>query len=217
LKKNTLIAILIGVFAIVIFLVVATIISNEDRDELLSNVSEEETKFKEEYEVLNIAKTPDGREYPKVKIPSDNKIKYTSVAEIINIMENGGNAVVYFGESTCLYCRSAVQVLIDTAKTTDLEVIYYLQHDEVDIDDDYNKLMDMMGDYYLSVNEETDEKRITIPLVIFIADGNIVSSNIGTLFSQTDPLTPLDDSQIAGLSEIYLYGIKDVLGINFSD
>lgn len=216
-KKSTLIATIISVVAIVVLLIVSSIISNEDRDKLMVNVSEEEVQFKDEYEAMNNVKTSEGKIYPKVKIPADNKMKYIAIEEIINIMENGGNAVVYFGESTCLYCRSAVQVLIDTAKTTDLDVIYYLQHDEVEIDDNYNKLMDMMGDYYLSVNEETGEKRITIPLVIFIADGKIVSSNIGTLFSQTDPYTPLDDSQVAGLSEIYLYGIKDVLGINFGD
>ena len=44
-----------------------------------------------------------------------------------------------------------------------------------------------------------------------MADGQIVSYNKGTLFSQEDPYTELDASQIQGLSEIYRYGIRDVL------
>ena len=48
-------------------------------------------------------------------------------------------------------------------------------------------------------------------LVMFIVNGNIVSYNKGTLFSQTDPFVMLDSSQAMGLSEIYQYGINDVI------
>ena len=54
-----------------------------------------------------------------------------------------------------------------------------------------------------------------VPLVIFVVDGNIVSYNKGTIFSQDDPYKELNKSQIQGLSEIYKYGINDVVnGIN---
>jgi len=49
------------------------------------------------------------------------------------------------------------------------------------------------------------------PLVIFVANGRVVSYNKGTLFSQEDPYTELDKSQVEGLSEIYKYGIRDVV------
>ena len=44
-----------------------------------------------------------------------------------------------------------------------------------------------------------------------MVNGNVVSYNKGTLFSQEDPYVELDDYQVEGLSEIYRYGINDVL------
>ena len=84
----------------------------------------------------------------------------------------------------------------------------------------YDKLLQELGDEYLIdyiVSDNTgrrvdaEEKRLNVPLVVFVVDGNIVSSRIGTLFSQTDPYTPLDNSQVKWLSEIYRSGIEDVL------
>ena len=47
--------------------------------------------------------------------------------------------------------------------------------------------------------------------MIFVVNGDIVSYNKGTLFSQEDPYDELDDFQVNGLSEIYNYGTMDVL------
>ncbi len=54
-----------------------------------------------------------------------------------------------------------------------------------------------------------------MPTVLFIVNGEVASSNVGTLFSQEDPYVELDKDQVFGLSEIYSYGIRDVIsGLN---
>ena len=162
--------------------------------------------IKNEYEELNDEISPNGKKYPRVFLPENNKIKYVNVDDVYDMFKNRKSMVIYFGYPTCLYCRSAIEVLCDVAKKTDLEVIYYL---EIDKDTDYSKILEYLKEELIKEND--GKKEITLPLVIFSADGNIVSYWEGTLFSQEDPYQRLNDSQIKGLSEIYEYGIKDVL------
>lgn len=173
----------------------------------LSQNSGDGKNFKDEYTKLNNVATEDGKKYPRVSISNDNKMKYVSYDEVLNIFNEKGDAVIYFGYAECLYCRSAVQVLVETAADTDLEEIYYLDVEEKD--DRYDELLNVLGDELIDTTD--GNRKIYAPLVIFVADGQVVSYNKGTLFSQKDPYTELDKSQIQGLSEIYKYGIQDVL------
>lgn len=191
---------------LVIIIVVLLLLFNKNH---VDNIAEgnDGQKFKEEYESLNDKITEDGKTYPKVNISSDNIVKYASVNEILNMLNNHGDAVVYFGYPTCLYCRNAIQVLNNVAKNTELETIYYLDVEEKN--DKYDELAQALGEELTT--ENNGKKEIYTPLVIFVANGKVVSYNIGTLFSQEDPYVKMDDSQIQGLSEIYEYGIRDVL------
>lgn len=198
------ILVVIIVLVIVVFIVFLLLFNN---NEFILNASDS-LKIKEEYEKLNNTKSDDGKVYPIVNLPENNKLVYTDINEIINIFNSNMDAVVFIGNSSCIYCRSAIQVLCDTLVNTDIDKAYYL-----DIDKEkkgYDELINVLEDNFL-----TDEDNIYIPLVLFIVNGNIVTSNKGTLFSQYDPYEKLDDSQIEGLSEIYRYGIYDVLeGMN---
>ena len=164
-------------------------------------------KIEQEFEKLNNKTSEDEREYPKVNISSKNILRYTSINEIISIMNNKEDAVIYFGYPTCIYCRTAIQVLMDTAKETEIDAIYYLNADESE--KYYNELVNILGEEL--TEEQNGVRKIYIPLVAFIASGKVVSYNKGTLFSQEDPYQELDESQIEGLSEIYKYGINDVV------
>ena len=167
----------------------------------------DEELFYSEYTKLNNVSTEDGKKYPRVSISKNNKIKYATYDEILNIFNSKGNAVIYFGYPKCLYCRSAVQVLIDTAEDTDLDKIYYL--DIENKEQKYDELLNILGNEFIDTSD--NDRKIYSPLVVFVAEGKVVSYNKGTLFSQKDPYTELDASQIKGLSEIYRYGIRDVL------
>lgn len=159
-----------------------------------------------EYEILNNTDTENGKEYPEVDI-AGNKFIYTDINEILSVFNNNGDAVIFFSYASCLYCRTAIQVLHDTAKDTEIEKIYYL--DVEDKVNGYDKLLNVLDSRFKT--EENGEEIIYSPLVLFIVDGKVVSHHKGTLFSQDTPYNELDQSQIDGLSEIYRYGIRDVL------
>lgn len=186
---------------ILLVVIISIIILNKDI--ILGNqVNSDGNKIKEEYEKLNGKKNEDGKEYPEVKISKKNLLKYITNEEIINIINNKKDAVVYFGSPSCIYCRSAIEVLSNTASETNLDEMLYFDIDKSTASDE---LINLLGDN-LTINES-----IYPSLVIFIIDGDIVSYNKDTVYSQKDPYIKLNESQIKGLSEIYRYGINDVI------
>lgn len=204
-NKKTKIIILVALLAVILTITIVLLTKNNVLTGFIKKTDSAE--IKNEFEKLNNELSEDGKEYPEVKLPSDNSLKYATIDDVLNILNTGGDEVIYFGYPTCIYCRNAIQVLVDTAKETSLDVIYYLELEETD--DKYNELVEALGDE-LTV-EEDGKKKVYLPLVIFITDGKIISYNKGTLFSQEDPYQKLDDSQVNGLSEIYRYGINDVI------
>ena len=114
---------------IIIIISFILIINNHLKNNNLAVTNKENTKFREEYEILNNEKTSDGIEYPEVNLIFNN-IEYLTIDEALDILNNG-TAVIYVGYAECLYCRSAVQVLVDTAKDMELESIYYLDISEI--------------------------------------------------------------------------------------
>lgn len=228
---------LISVLVIIIIFVLICLLINIFRGDISYKIDNKDgIKFANEYEKLNSQEVEDGKKYPKVEISSDNIIKYSTVEEVLDIFDNMEDAVIYFGYSTCLYCRNAIQVLIDTAKDTELDVIHYIDIEEIwdvkelnenneivtvkEANSKYYELLNILGDelvvdYVLNDSNgndvKTGDKRLYVPLVIFVTDGKVVSYNKGTLFSQEDPFVELDKYQREGLSEIYRYGIRDVV------
>lgn len=205
--NNKKLLLMLGIILVIIIIVIIAILVLGN-DNLIGHVKNPEgIEIKNDFESLNDVISDEGKEYPEVKIPENNILKYTTIDGVLNVLNNGGDEVIYFGYPTCIYCRNAIQVLMDTAEETELDVIYYLNVDEND--SKYNELVQALGD---ELTETTDGKeKLYIPLVIFITDGKVISYNKGTLFSQEDPYQTLDESQVQGLSEIYRYGINDVV------
>ena len=200
-KRRIILFFLIGVIIAIIIMLVVKYIN------LSSLEYDDGDKFKDEYMELNNVATDDGKKYPRVSISDENKIKYTSYDEILDIFKSDGNAVIYFGYAKCLYCRSVVSVLVDAAVETGLDKIYYLDIEEKGENDE--QLFTVLDDRFIATSD--NDRKIYSPLVIFVADGKIVSHNKGTLFSQDDPYVLLDASQIEGLKSIYISGINDVM------
>ena len=200
-KKSKILTILAVFLIILIGIVIIIALSPEKVD------NGEGLEIKNEFEKLNSKVSEDGKEYPEVNIPSNNILKYTTIDEVLNILNNWEDAVIYFGNPTCIYCRSAIEVLVDTSKNTELDVIYYLNVDENNAK--YNELVTSLGEEL--TYKENNTNKVYTPLVVFITDGKVVSYNKGTLFSHEDPYKELNESQKQGLSEIYKYGINDVV------
>ena len=218
-KKNVIILSIIVVIALVIAILFF----------LLNNkgMSDGE-RFKQEYEELN-------DNHLEVNIDSDNMIKYIGLEEAIDIIKND-TGVIYFGYPSCPWCRNAVPVLLDAASSTFLDNIYYVNayniRDVKELDDDgnivttnegdrlYDDLLKVLDDildpYTLTLDNgeviDLGEKRLYVPMVLFVKDGEVVSYHLSTVDSQEDPSISLNDSQRDELYNIYLDGINNVVG-----
>lgn len=218
-KKNIIILSIIVVIALVIAILFF----------LLNNkgMSDGE-RFKQEYEELNDS-------HLEVNIDSDNMIKYIGLEEAIDIIKND-TGVIYFGYPSCPWCRNAVPVLLDAASSTSLDTIYYVNayniRDVKEIDDDgnivttnegdrlYDDLLGVLDDIldpYTITDDNGEvidlgEKRLYVPMVLFVKDGEVVSYHLSTVDSQEDSSISLNDSQRDELYNIYLDGINNVVG-----
>ena len=105
-------------------------------------------KFKEEYESLN-------DKYLEVEIKEKNPIKYSSMAEIEDIINNK-SGIIFLGNSKDNKSRVILPSLIEATNQTGIKPLYYLSiEDKEEIKGLLNKDLD-------------------IPLIIFVKDGEIL-------------------------------------------
>ena len=83
---------------------------------------DDQLRFKLSYEYINYMEYDNGKKI-KVSIPSNNKIKYVSNTEILDILDSK-TGIIYFGYNTCPWCRNAAPILIEAAKENNIETIY---------------------------------------------------------------------------------------------
>lgn len=192
-------------------------------------------RFKEEYESLNGVESKNGKVYPEVLVDENNIIEYVNMKEASDIVDEG-TGVFYFGYASCPWCRNAISVLLKAAENTDLEKIYYVdmedKRDVMTLNEagevvitkkaakGYYDLVDELEDILLDYNIKNDEgnevstgmKRIYVPLVVFVVNGEIVDYHLDTVASQKDPYVSLNEEQQIELYNIYSDGIHEVLG-----
>lgn len=188
-----------------------------------NNKNKDAIKFKNEYSEYNGQTTPYGMEYVNVSIDDDNTVKYVTEEKAIKLLKEG-RGVIYFGFSTCPWCRSLVSTLTDVAEDKN-ETIYYL--DILDIRSTFKiensklnktkdgskgyyellKLLDNeLEEYYLTDeagNEyDTNEKRLYAPTLVAFNKGKITSIHVGTVESQKSGFDELTEEQVDELEEI---------------
>lgn len=184
---------------------------------VISNDIKDSEKFKEEYESQNGKKSKSGKENRKVSIPEDNPFVYTTAEEISKKMDNKETFIVYFGFSTCPWCRSIIEELIKCAKDSKVDKIYYVDvldiRDTKELDEDgtikttkegtkgYNELIDKMSNVlsdYTTTTEEgeeisLEEKRIYAPNVIAAVNGKATKLEEGISEELKDPYMELTE------------------------
>ncbi len=179
-------------------------------------------RFEMEYEELNDSSIV-------MDIDSDNIIKYIDLKTAIDIINND-SGVIYFGYPSCPWCRNAVPVLLDASSGTSLDTIYYVDVTDVrdvkeivdgevvtsyegdPLYDDLLEVMDSVLDDYVIDGVNLNEKRLYVPMVIFVKNGKIVDYHLSTVDSQEDPSISLNEEQRNELYNIYLDGINSVIG-----
>lgn len=197
--------IIISVSLIVVVLVMALVLFFMSASEPTVNYTDDEIKFKDEYESLNGIEIAENYVLKTIDIDSDNNVKYINDDEIIDKLTNGTN-VIYFGWADCNWCRTVIPVLIETLKANNIETLYYYDFKslrtayENDNDDKsvelYKNILEIIGDDIETVfdenSEKSGEKKILAPTVIFIKNGQYVGLHFKSVDSQensTDELT----------------------------
>lgn len=188
---------------------------------LLTGCSQSESDaISEEYSELNGSTSSNAKEYLDVDLAEDHVFKNASDEEIINLLDNGTGAI-YFGFPQCPWCRNAVPVMDEAAKSVHLDSITYLDvtdiRDEKHLDgsgtiitdesgsDFYQQILAALGDNapeYEGLNDPT-QRRIYVPLVVVVVDGDITGTHMSTVDSQEDPYVPLTTEQHDELLKTY--------------
>lgn len=175
-------------------------------------------KFKEEYESLNEKiNENNGKEYRSISISEDNPFIYKEADDIVEMINNKETFAVYFGFNSCPWCRSVIPSLIEVAKDTEVEKIYYVDvkeiRDTIEMNDNgelettkegtdgYYKLIELMknvlSDYTITDSNgnkvPTGEKRIYAPNVVIVIDGVAEKLESGISEQQTDGYMELND------------------------
>lgn len=187
-KKLTIIIIII----FILFLVGMTIYR---RDNL---------RFKIIYELYNNTEYSNGKKI-KVNIPINNTVKYLEKKDILYYLNNK-KGIMYFGYTSCPWCRNIVPILTRITKELDVPLYY------VDIKKDLSSIKKELYeklDEYLSINDE-NKKGLGVPLVISFDNGKIISGHKGTVSSYKNPYKGMNDKQKKELENIYKNMIKEV-------
>ncbi|MFA5603577.1 MAG: hypothetical protein WDA12_01820 [Bacilli bacterium] len=141
-------------------------------------------KFEKEYEVLNGTKNANGTEYLNIDIPSANPIKYLTIDETIEFLENG-TGILYLGRPGCPYCRSTLNTFLDFAKDNEIKKINYYNPEIIRSEgtDDYKKILEILDEYLkvdvVTQSEEDEDfdstlKRLAVPDVYFVNKGRVI-------------------------------------------
>jgi thiol-disulfide isomerase/thioredoxin len=162
-------------------------------------------RFKEIYDGLN------DQSPVQLDINPENPIRFVDAEQTLELLQEG-TGVIYFGFPECPWCRTAVPVLFDAASEAHLETIYYFNpQDFRDSDDPTFKQIMAILDPYLETNAD-GEKRLFVPDVFFIKEGQILANHLGTIPSQADPTVALTEEQRTELKNIYIQAMNKVIG-----
>ena len=189
--------------------------------------TKDEIKFKTEYESMNNKKWEfEGYKgnYLKINIPDNNLVKYATDKNILDLVTNGTH-VIYFGNAGCNWCRSAVSVLIDAAKSEELEEIYYYdfftlrdayeEGSNKELVSLYESLMNEMGEFIDKTFDDESrvavKKRLSAPTVVIVSSGKVVDLHYKTVDSHIDYNKDLNDKEKKELKDKYLDMFKKLI------
>lgn len=172
-------------------------------------------KFKVEYESVNNETSKSGKNYRKLDIPSDNRMKYSTTKEIVEKINKKESFIVYFGFATCPWCRSMINNLIDLSNEHNQDIYYVdvkdirdtleLKNGEITTSKTgekyYMELIDKLGsvlnDYNITDEEgntiKTGEKRIYAPNVVAVVNGEPQKMAEGISEDMEDPYGKITD------------------------
>lgn len=235
-KKNKIILLIIVFVTIIVVGVCAYAIINHEKENQANGIGDA-LKFKKEYEDLNGKVNSNNDTYPTVTISENNTVKYITDTEAVELLKEE-TGVIYFGFSSCPWCRSMITTLTNVAKENKT-TIYYLDissirskleltkdenSDEYLVSvknkgtDSYYILLELLdsklSDYYL-IDEngkkyDTKEKRLYAPTVVAFDKGKIKGFHEGTVDSQENGYAKLTEKQETELNKKFTTLVKSI-------
>lgn len=199
-------------------------------DEQKISYTEDEIKFKDEYENLNGQELFENYTLKTVDINIDNNVKYVTDEEILNLLTKGNN-VIYLGWADCNWCRSIVPTLVEALKERHIDTLYYYDFKnlrnnyENDSSEEkvklYKDIIEIIGDDIESVFDENSprsgEKKILAPTVIFIKNGQYIGLHVKSVDSQIKSTDELSDEEKKELKDIYIGYIAESNAVTCDD
>ena len=109
----------------------------------------------------------------------------TNIDEVINIISNK-YGIVFMCTPDTLWCKKYAEILNDVAVSKDIDKIYYLNiKNERNLNTNkYQKLVSVLED--ILYTDDTGNKRIYMPEVVFVRNGNIIAHDNETSFITND-------------------------------
>ena len=196
----------------IVFLLSSYLIYTFVESDTKNIITNEEVKFKEEYEKLNgIYNEKTGSYYSNVQILENSNVEYKNAEEIIEILKSG-TGIIYFGFPECPWCRNIIPLLVDVVSEYNTTFYYFNGRDirdakhlnennELIIDKEgtkeYYEILSLLGDFaseYDGLNDSSI-KRLYFPTIVFVKEGKIIGFHEGTIESQTNPSKELTIEQ----------------------
>ena len=125
-------------------------------------------KFLEEYTLLD----------------ENHAYEIKNIDEIINILNKNG--IVFFCNSGSDWCQYYAKMLDDVAVKSNINKIYYvdIKEDRNNNSTKYQKIVKKLYNY-LDI-DDTGNKRLSMPMLVFIKNGNVIASDTTTYRVSSD-------------------------------
>ena len=225
-KLNKYMATIICLLVIIIVIIICKKINNNNIEknnvnEIAKNLALDEEKFEKEYESLNDIKKDDNtNKYVYIDVLKSNKMKYSNFNEISELLKDK-TGVIYFGFPECPWCRRTLPVFLDAISEYDIDKIYYFNalsiRDKKHLDENNNIITDKEGteEYYKLVAllkdvlgpynglNDPNIKRLYFPTYVFVKDGKIIGTQIGSVDSYTSTKEDMTLEQKQELKQIF--------------
>lgn len=125
------------------------------------------------------------------EVDENNVFKYAKMDEILNVLKKG-TGVVYLGFPECGWCQAYVKYLNEVAKENEFGTIFYynIKEDRANNTENYKKIVSLLNENLM--NDDEGNKRIFVPNVTFVKNGQIIANDNETSVVTEEDGTPLD-------------------------
>lgn len=169
-------------------------------------------RFVLEYEYFNDQLRDNGEPHHHMDIRPDNTVVYLDEPAFREFMQSG-TGMFTFLNATCPWCRVAVPTMLDFAVDHGINLYYFNPVEDREADTQLHQLMLETWHEYLSPNDrdqtygepdfDPEWKRVSVPHVFFLQDGQVVSHIMLNRHEYVRDETLDMDALYALLTELY--------------